>query len=315
MNAIVRNFAPYFEAYSGDSLSSLSSQSGDKFLTMAFIQTASQGSCTVDWDGDTSTPIASSSFGSDINTVRAGGGDVIPSFGGFAADDTGTEIADSCTNVASIAQQYENVITTYNVTRLDLDTEDNSLTNTAGIDRRNKAIAMVQAWAKANGRPLQISYTIPTTASGLESTGVAILQNAITNHAVVDVVDIMAFDYYDHVTTNMGAAAKSAATGTVAQLHQLYPGKTQAQLWAMMGVTIMPGIDDYPKKTEVTQVADAQSLVSFANATATRMSTLSAWAIQRDNGGCPGNGGANDCSGIAQNTWDFSKAMEPFTGP
>jgi hypothetical protein len=44
------------------------------------------------------------------------------------------------------------------------------------------------------------------------------------------------------------------------------------------------------------------------------VNTLSAWAIQRDNGGCPGNGGANNCSGIAQNPWDFSHAMEPFTG-
>ena len=40
-------FAPYFETYQTDSLSGLSSQSGDKFLTMAFIQTASKGSCTV----------------------------------------------------------------------------------------------------------------------------------------------------------------------------------------------------------------------------------------------------------------------------
>jgi hypothetical protein len=79
----------------------------------------------------------------------------------------------------------------------------------------------------------------------------------------------------------------------------------------MVGITIMPGIDDYPKKMEVTTVADAQNLVAFA--TTNGLNTLSAWAIQRDNGGCPGNGGANNCSGIAQNTWDFSHAMEPFT--
>jgi hypothetical protein len=40
------------------------------------------------------------------------------------------------------------------------------------------------------------------------------------------------------------------------------------------------------------------------------VNTLSIWAIQRDNGGCPGNGGANDCSGIVQNPWDFSHALE-----
>src|SRR6266567_3493643 len=153
-------FAPYFEAFNGDSLSGLSSQSGDKFMTMAFLQTASTGSCTVDWNGDTTMPVGSA-FANDINTIRAAGGDVIPSFGGFTADDTATEIADSCTNVAAIAQQYENVITTYNVTRLDLDTEDNSLTNTAGIDRRNKAIKMVEDWATTNGRTVQFSYTSP----------------------------------------------------------------------------------------------------------------------------------------------------------
>src|SRR3954453_18267235 len=74
-------FAPYFEAYNGDSLSGLSQQSGDKYLTMAFIQTASRGSCTVYWNGDTGMPIANATFGSDIAAIRARGGDVIPSFG------------------------------------------------------------------------------------------------------------------------------------------------------------------------------------------------------------------------------------------
>ena len=99
-------FAPYFEAYNGDSLSGLSQASGAKYLTMAFVQTPSKGSCTVDWNGSTSQPIAQSSFVSDIATIRANGGDVIPSFGGYTADHNATEIADSCTNVSSIAASY-----------------------------------------------------------------------------------------------------------------------------------------------------------------------------------------------------------------
>src|SRR3954453_6976126 len=79
-------FAPYFEAYNGDSLSGLSSQSGDEFLTLAFVQTASRGSCTVYFTGDPSMPIAAGTFGSDISAIRSSGGDVIPSFGGYAAD-------------------------------------------------------------------------------------------------------------------------------------------------------------------------------------------------------------------------------------
>ena len=50
-------------------------------------------------------------------------------------------------------------------------------------------------------------------------------------------------------------------------------------------------------------------------AAADGMSALSIWAIQRDNGGCVGNGGANNCSGIAQATWAFSNILKTFTSP
>ena len=63
----------------------------------------------------------------------------------------------------------------------------------------------------------------------------------------------------------------------------------------------------------MTDLGDAQQLLDFA--TRKGMSTLSIWAIQRDNGGCPGGGAANDCSGIAQATWDFSHLLSSFTGP
>lgn len=75
----------------------------------------------------------------------------------------------------------------------------------------------------------------------------------------------------------------------------------------------MNGLDDQPKKQESTSVADAQKVLGFA--TTNGMTVLSMWAIQRDNGGCPGNTGANNCSGIVQNTWDFTNALKGFTGP
>ena len=305
-------YAPYFETWSTDSLTTVAQQSGARYLTLAFVEVATRGSCTPVWNGDASQTMASGRYLSDLASLRAIGGDIIPSFGGFSADNGGTELADACTNVASIAAAFESVITTYDVSRLDMDVEAKSLNNAAGIDRRNKAIKMVEDWATANGRPLQISYTLPVEPAGLESNGLAVLQNAVANNTRVDVVNIMTFDYYDKVTTHMGAAAISAAQGLHTQLANLYPSKTSAQLWAMEGNTIMPGIDDYPKKTEVTTVADAQQLVAFAQANG--LNTLSIWAIQRDNGGCPGARGKNDCSGIAQNTWDFTHAMQPFTG-
>jgi len=305
-------YAPYFETWTTDGLTTTGQQSGAKYFTLAFLETLSKSSCTLAWNGNRNDPVANGRYLSDIASLRALGGDVIPSFGGWSADQGGTEIADSCKDVNTIATAYEDVITRYDVSRLDMDVEGRSLNRTDGIDRRNKALKLVQDWAVAQGRPFQVSYTLPTSASGLEASGLAILQNAIANGTHVDVVNIMAFDYYDRVTKDMGTAAINAANGTIAQLHGLYPAKTPAQLNAMVGITLMPGLDDYPKKTENTTVAHAQQVYNYARANG--LNTLSIWAIQRDNGGCPGVTGSNSCSGIVQSTWEFSHLLEPFTG-
>ena len=300
-------YAPYFETWTTDSLTATAQQSGGRYFTLAFLETLSKTSCTLAWNGNRNDPVSNERYLSDgdVASLRALGGDVIPSFGGWSADQAGTEIADSCKNVNTIAAAYEDVIARYDVTRLDMDVEGRSLNRTAGIDRRNKALALVQQWAAAQKRPFQVSYTLPTSAKGLEPSGLAILQNAVTNGTRVDVVNIMAFDYYDRVTTDMGTAATDAADGTAAQLQKL-------GLNAKIGITLMPGLDDYPKKTEKTTLAHAQQVLDYANANG--LDTLSIWAIQRDNGGCPGVTGSNSCSGIVQNTWDFTHMLQPFTG-
>jgi hypothetical protein len=310
-------YAPYYETYLGSatpSISSTAQASGADYMTLAFIQSAGKGSCTPTWNGDKSQPIAAASYGSDIAALQSDGGNVIPSFGGYSADQGGTEIADSCKDVNAIANAYESVIQTYGVTRLDMDVEAKSLDNTAGIDRRNKAIALTEQWAASNSIPLQVQYTLPVEPGGLESNGLAVLQNAVADHAVVSSVNIMVFDYYQRKagTVEMADAAENAATHTHTQLQTIFPSMSSAQVWAMEGMTLLPGIDDFPKKTEVTTLSDAQTLLGFAQQNG--LNFLSIWAIQRDNGGCPGTTDSNTCSGVVQGDWDFSHLLEPFTG-
>jgi len=304
-------YAPYYETYLAPNTASIhdtATASGAKYFTLAFLQSTGKNSCSLDWNGNSAQPL--SYYASDIAALRVAGGDVIPSFGGYSADQGGTEIADSCTNVSQLAADYESVITTLGVTRLDMDVEAKSLNNTAGIDRRNKAIAMTEAWAKQQGIPLQIQYTIPVEQYGLDPNGEAVLQNAVANSATVSSVNIMVFDYYiaGEGVVNMGQAAINAANNTHIQLATIDPTLT----WSNLGMTLLPGIDDYPKKTEVTSLADANTMLGFAHQQG--MNFLSIWAIQRDNGGCPGTRDSNTCSGITQNTWDFSHALESFTG-
>jgi hypothetical protein len=307
-------YAPYYETYlapNTPSITATAQSSGAKYFTLAFLQSTGKSSCTLDWNGLTSQPL--NYYASDIASLRAMGGDVIPSFGGYSADHGGTEIADSCTNVSSIAADYEQVITTLGVTRLDMDVESSSLNNTAGITRRNQAIALTEQWAAANGIPLQIQYTLPVEQYGLDPNGEAVLENAVTEGATVNSVNIMVFDYYiaHEGVVEMGTAAENAAANTHTQLQSIFPSLTSAQIWNMEAMTMLPGIDDLKKKTEVTYEPDATTMLNFAQSN--NMNFLSIWAIQRDNGGCPGTPDSNTCSGITQNTWDFSHILEPFS--
>jgi hypothetical protein len=303
-------YAPYVETYNNDDLNAMSKQSGAKYETLAFLQTDTAGSCTAYWNGTITTPVARATYGAEISQIQARGGNVIPSFGGYAADTTDTDIADSCTDVNAIAAVYENVITTYQATRIDLDVEADSLTNTAGIQRRNEAIALTERWARQHGRQIQFSYTIPTANTGLTATGLAVLQSAKAEGAQIAVVNGMAFDYWIGTPQEMATDTETAAQGIFTQLQSLYPGVPARALWAQIGITEMPGIDDFGADETFTQ-ADAVTVVTWAEQHG--LGLLSMWALDRDNGSCPGLSGQGQCSGVAQPTWYFSHTFEPLT--
>ena len=58
-------------------------------------------------------------------------------------------------------------------------------------------------------------------------------------------------------------------------------------------------------------MADAIAVLRWAQTKG--IDTLSFWALERDNGGCPGTKGAGTCSGIDQPEWYFSHVFEHFT--
>src|ERR1700755_3175903 len=78
-------FAPYFQSYNGTDPAAISRASGAKYLTMAFLQTPTTGSCDILWNGDPATPVAHSQYGPQIAKIRAAGGGGGPSRGGVGA--------------------------------------------------------------------------------------------------------------------------------------------------------------------------------------------------------------------------------------
>ncbi|MCL2515188.1 MAG: chitinase [Microbacteriaceae bacterium] len=303
--------APYLDVTSVPSIAAVSAESGAKYLSLAFLQTDAPGSCSLYWAGQSSLSVASDALGTDIAKIQNAGGDVIPSFGGYTADTTNTEIAQSCTDVSAIARAYEQVFTTYKVTRLDFDVEADAINDTAANDRRNAAIVEVEKWGAATHHAVSFSYTLPSTPNGLAASGLAVLQSAADAGAQIASVNLMTFDYWDGVQHDMTADAETAVAGLAAQLQStLFPDLNAQQLARHEGVIQMIGIDDFGP-TETFTVAQAKQFESWA--ASKHLAYIGFWAVNRDHGTCVGQAGGYACSGVAQNDWDFTRAFAPFT--
>ena len=250
------------------------------------------------------------SFGADIAAIQAAGGNVIPSFGGYSADTTGTELADSCTSVPAIARVFEQLITTYHVPRIDLDVEADSLSNTAGINRRNEAIALTEAWAAAHHRSIQFSYTLPTFATGLTAPGLAVLQNAVADHARISVVNIMTFDYYYGTAQDMATDTETAGAGLVSQLQSLYPAPARpgSGTWSASprcpASTTSGRTRRSPRPTRSPCCTGRRARASRCCRSGRCNATTAAARAPRARATAPA---------LAQPTWYFSHVFEPFT--
>ncbi|HEY3606705.1 MAG TPA: cellulose binding domain-containing protein [Pseudonocardiaceae bacterium] len=245
---------------------------------------------------------------SDISSLRALGADVRPSFGGEA----GTELAQACTDVTALTAQYQSVIDTYNLNQIDYDIEGAAVADPASIDRRSQAMANLQAAAKAKGKALSITLTLPVLPSGLTAQGLSVVQSAISHGVAINTVNLMAMDFGDSEAPNpagrMGTFAIQSAQSMHDQLVPLLPGKTDAQIWNMIGVTPMLGQND--NASEVFKQADMQQLLTFAGQQ--HLGELAFWDVTRDGDACTGS--LSKCTNITQTPFEFSKMIAPFAG-
>ncbi|GGV74348.1 hypothetical protein GCM10010512_27570 [Streptomyces thermoviolaceus subsp. thermoviolaceus] len=292
--------APYVETWKPPSnMAEARRASGVKYFNLAFILDG--GGCTAKFNGQ--TDVSDPQWISAINEDRAAGGDVIASFGG--AD--GTELGVACKSADSLKAQYKRVIDTLQLTRVDFDIEGASLSDKASVDRRNEAIAgLQQEYAKA-GKNLDVNYTLPVDPTGLPGNAVDLLKSARAHGVDVNLVNIMTMDYGP--PEDMGDAAVKAANAVHQQLKQIWPQKSDSELWRMEGNTPMIGVNDI--KSEVFSSDDAQTLTQFAREHGIQQ--LSFWALGRDQQCGSGGNSAADCSGVSQAKWQFSKEINGVT--
>ena len=101
----------------------------------------------------------------------------------------------------------------------------------------------------------------------------------------------------------------NAATHTLAQMKEIWPNKSDAEIKAMLGVTPMIGRNFNGRTFEP---AHARKLVNWANEN--RIGLLAFWSSGRDNGGCPGGVVSPHCSGTSQSEFEFTQIFQGFHG-
>ncbi|MFD1048476.1 ricin-type beta-trefoil lectin domain protein, partial [Kibdelosporangium lantanae] len=180
----------------------------------------------------------------------------------------GGELAQTCTNTASLTAAYANVVNTYGTNRLDFDIEGGVLDDTASTARRNSALAALQAQNPA----VQVDYTLAVDPGGLPTKEMDLLRDAKNKGVRVSVVNLMVMDYYDGQPVINDALA--SARNTAPQLASLY-GISTAAAYAMMGLTPIAGRNDDGAQFSQT---DAQTLETFAASNGVQ--ELSFWELQ-----------------------------------
>ncbi len=304
-------FAPYVDMtlYPTYNLTSAMQNAGLKYFTLAFVVADTANGNQPSWGGYSSYDVNGGAYDmalrSQVMAVRAKGGDAMVSFGGAS----GTELAQAITNVSSLTSAYQTVINAYNLTQIDFDIEGAAEADHASIDRRSQAMAALEQTAAAQGRPLSIWLTLPVLPSGLTSDGVYVLDSAIKYGVKIAGVNIMTMDYGSSEAPNpndMGTYAIDAAQSLHSQLATAYGSSlSSAQLWRMVGVTPMIGLNDV--SPELFSFAAAQQLTTFAEQVG--IGRISMWSLNRDQQDPKGaiNYVEDDSSSLAQSLYEFSE--------
>ncbi|MFC0503190.1 cellulose binding domain-containing protein [Micromonospora costi] len=280
--------APYLYPGWGDppAPATVMGATGIRWFTIAFI--LSGGGCTPAWDG--SGPLTGGAHAATIAAIRAAGGDVIPSIGGWS----GNKLGPNCSSPEALAGAYQQVINAYGLRAIDVDIENSDeFENEVVQDRILGALKIV----KQNNPGLKTIITFGTTTSGPSYWGTRLVNRAAALGANIDVFTIMPFDFGGGA--NMYQSTVNAAEGLKNTLKSAF-GWSDATAYAHMGISGMNGLSD---QQELTSPATWTQIRDWAEARSLARFTF--WSVNRDRP-CPGGGVVANCSGIAQNTWEFT---------
>ncbi|GIJ46258.1 chitinase [Virgisporangium aliadipatigenens] len=285
--------APYLYLGWGDpqNPASVMASTGVKWFTMAFV--LSSGGCNPAWDG--ARPLTGGVDQTAIQQVRAAGGDIVPSFGGWS----GNKLGPNCADANALAGAYQKVINAYGLKAIDIDIENSDeFENEVVQDRILNALKIV----KQNNPGIQTIVTFGTSTTGPNYYGNRLIQRAAALQANIDVFTIMPFDFGG---SNIYNDTVNASEGLKNALKSAF-GWSDATAYGHMGISGMNGLSD---QQELTTPQTWTAIKDWAKARG--LARLAFWSVNRDRP-CPGGGVASNCSGISQGDLEFTRITAAF---
>ena len=285
----------YFGWGSPQNPASVMSATGIRYFTLAFI--LSDGGCNPKWDG--SRALTGGNDQSKINAIRAAGGDVVVSIGGWSGD----KLGEKCSSASALAGAYQKVINAYHLKAIDIDIEATEFSN--GTVRKRVVDALKTV--KTNNAGLKTYVTFGTTPSGPDSSGVDLIKKGAAAGLANDGWTIMPFDFDGHSGT-MGAATVSAANGLEKAVKSAY-GYSDSVAYTKIGISSMNGKTD--ESDETVTLNDFKTILGYAQQH--HIARLTFWSINRDRA-CGSGSDGDSCSGVSQSAYAYTKVFAQYTG-
>jgi chitinase len=269
---------------------------GIRAFTLAFM--LAKGGCHPAWDG--SRPLTGGHDQAAIRSIRAAGGSVVVSFGGWS----GAKLGVRCHTATALAAAYEQVIDTYALKAIDIDIEHTEMASGAVRQRVVNALIMMR---QDEARPIAIYITLGVTMNGPDAPGHDLIRRAARAHLAVTGWTAMPFDFGAPVH-HMGAVSLKAAEGLKRTLMANYHESADAA-YRTMGISSMNGNTD--EADESITVQDFHMMLAYARLH--HLARFSFWAINRDRP-CGHHGTADSCDGIARPQYTFTRIIAHFHG-
>jgi hypothetical protein len=267
------------------------SATGVRSFTMAFI--LASGGCNPAWDGN--RPLTGGADAQAISQIKAAGGNVQISFGGWS----GNKLGPNCATPAAFAGAVQQVINAVGPAVVDFDIENSDeFGNYTVQDRILNGLKIV----KQNNPNVKIVVTFGTTRTGPDADGIRLINQSRALGVPIDNYTIMPFNFGGG---NMYTDTVNASEGLKNALKSAF-GWSDAVAYSRMGISGMNGLSDQQELTTPqlwTQIRDW--------AKARGLTRLAYWAVNRDRP-CPGGGVTSNCSGIAQSEWEFTRITAGF---